>query len=71
MKLYKYLPLPYAERMLCRGEILFRSLSYFRDIENDGVRQDDLEGILFSYFMNEATPPKTRRIIIAYDCDGN
>ena len=46
MKLYKYLPLPYAERMLCRGEILFRSLSYFRDIENDGVRQDDLEGIL-------------------------
>ena len=46
MKLYKYLPLQYAERMLCRGELLFRSLSYFRDLEKDGVRQDDNEGIL-------------------------
>lgn len=32
--------------MLCRGEVLFRSLSYFRDFEKDGVRQDDNEGIL-------------------------
>ena len=46
MKLYKYLTAHYAERMLCRGEVLFRSLSYFRNLEKDGVRQDDNEGIL-------------------------
>ena len=46
MKLYKYLALEYAERMLSKGEVLFRSLSHFQNLERDGVRQDDYEGIL-------------------------
>lgn len=46
MKVYKYLPSQYAERMLHQGENLFRSLSYFQDLEDGGVRQDDHEGIL-------------------------
>lgn len=46
MKVYKYLPSQYAERLLSKGELLFRSLSYFQDLEDDGVRQDDHEGIL-------------------------
>ena len=46
MTVYKYLPSQYADRMLSKGEFLFRSLSYFRDLEKDGVRQDNHEGIL-------------------------
>jgi hypothetical protein len=43
----KYLPEPFASAFVQRGEILFRALSYFRDLENDeGVRADPLEGTL-------------------------
>jgi hypothetical protein len=46
VKIYKYLATEYAERLVNRGEMLFRSLSYFRDLEDGGVRQDEFEGTL-------------------------
>ena len=44
MALYKYLPEPFATAFVERGEVLFRSLSYFRKIEH-AARGDGLEGI--------------------------
>ncbi len=46
VKIYKYLATEYAERLVNKGEMLFRSLSYFRDLEDGGVRQDEFEGTL-------------------------
>lgn len=42
--LYKYLPYQYAERFVSKGEVLFRSLSYFLACEHD-ERGDNMEGI--------------------------
>lgn len=42
--LFRYLPEEYLDAFVKRGEILFRSLSYYRDYENDGVRGDHFEG---------------------------
>ena len=42
--LYKYLPAQFAEGFVRRGEVLFRSLSYFRDYEDAQVRGDQFEG---------------------------
>lgn len=41
--LYKYIPAQYVDGFVRRGEVLFRSLSYFRDYE-DQVRGDEFEG---------------------------
>jgi len=43
MKVYKYLPIQYLDSLVNKGEILFRSLSYFRDYE-DSIRGDEYEG---------------------------
>jgi hypothetical protein len=42
--LYKYLPSKYIEAFVGRGELLFRSLSYFRNYEELKVRGDQNEG---------------------------
>ncbi len=42
--LYKYLPLEYAKTFVERGEVLFRSLSYFRKVEH-AERGDEAEGV--------------------------
>ena len=44
--LFRYLSLEHAEALVHRGEVLFRSLSYFRDYEDNGVRADPDEGTL-------------------------
>jgi len=43
--LYKYLSSQYLEAFLVRGEVLFRSLSYFRRLEEMEVRGDAYEGV--------------------------
>ena len=42
--LYKYLPSKYLDAFVGRGELLFRSLSYFRNFEELQVRGDPFEG---------------------------
>lgn len=42
--LFKYLPSKYLDAFVSRGELLFRSLSYFRNYEELEVRGDRLEG---------------------------
>lgn len=42
--LFKYLPSKYLEAFVKRGELLFRSLSYFRNYEELQVRGDRFEG---------------------------
>lgn len=42
--LFRYISPNYADAFVRRGEMLFRSLSYYRDYENDGVRSDEFEG---------------------------
>lgn len=42
--LYKYLPSEYVEEVMEEGSLLFRTLSYFRQIGGE-VRGDDLEGL--------------------------
>lgn len=42
--IFKYLPKAYADAFISRGEVLFRSLSYFRDFEEQRVRGDPFEG---------------------------
>lgn len=44
MVLYKYLPSRFAAAFVERGEILFRSLSYFRQVEHT-ARGDAIEGL--------------------------
>lgn len=43
-RLFRYMPAEYAPAFVKRGELLFRSLSYFRDYEDAGVRGDPDEG---------------------------
>ena len=45
-KLFRYLSPEYAEAFIRDGAVLFRSLSYYRDYEDDGVRADEYEGTL-------------------------
>lgn len=42
--MFKYLPSKYVEAFVERGELLFRSLSYFRNYEELQVRGDPYEG---------------------------
>ena len=42
--LYKYLPARFAEAFVERGEVLFRTLSYFRKVEH-AARGDEIEGV--------------------------
>lgn len=42
--LFKYLPAQYLDAFMRRGELLFRSLSYFRNYEELEVRGDQHEG---------------------------
>lgn len=42
--LYKYLSNKYVDSFLQYGEVLFRPLSYFRDYEDENVREDEFEG---------------------------
>lgn len=44
--LFRYFSNQHAEAFVERGEVLFRSLSYFRDYEDAGVRSDEYEGTL-------------------------
>ncbi len=44
MSIYKYIPEEHAESFVRRGAVLFRSLSYFRDFEDEQVRGDEFEG---------------------------
>ncbi len=46
MKLYKYLPRKYLDSFVKEGKILFRSLSYFQDYEDDLARGDKYDGVL-------------------------
>ncbi len=46
LKLYKYLPSKYLDTVLSEGIILFRSLSYFQDYEDEQVRGDKYDGTL-------------------------
>lgn len=46
MKLYKYIPSKYLDKVLSDGALLFRSLSYFQDFEEQKVRGDQYEGKL-------------------------
>ena len=42
--IYKYLPRRHATPFVEKGEVLFRSLSYFREYEDEQVRSDEYEG---------------------------
>lgn len=44
LSLFRYLPEQFEETFVKRGEVFFRSLSYYRDLEKDGVRGDQFEG---------------------------
>ncbi len=44
IRLFKYLPRKYVDAFVGRGELLFRSLSYFRNYEELEVRGDRHEG---------------------------
>ena len=44
--LFRYFSSEHAEAFVQRGEVLFRTLSYFRDYEDNGVRSDECEGTL-------------------------
>lgn len=51
--LVRYFPAEYAHAFIERGEVLLRSLSYFRDYEDDGVRSDENEGTLVHHPREE------------------
>jgi hypothetical protein len=44
LRLYKYLPAKYVQTFVREGAVLFRSLSYFRDFEDEQIRGDQFEG---------------------------
>lgn len=44
--LFRYLSAEHAEAFLDHGEVLLRPLSYYRDLEDEGVRSDKYEGTL-------------------------
>ena len=52
--LFKYLPLMFAESFLERGEVLFRTLSYFRGVEH-AARGDEAEGVHIDAPDNDVT----------------
>jgi hypothetical protein len=52
--LYKYLPARFARSFVERGEVLFRSLSYFRKVEH-AARGDEIEGIQLDAPDNDVT----------------
>lgn len=61
--LYKYFSkMEYAESF-CEGHLLFRSLAYFRDYEDNNVREGEREGASV-YRPNDGLsprlPPRTR-----------
>lgn len=59
--LYKYFPLKYLEEVLEEGSILFRTLSYFKEIDQTGdVRRDNDEG---NYYF-QPKPEHQSKIII-------
>ncbi len=43
-KLYKYMPSEYARNFVEQGEILFRSFSFYKNIEDDNKRGDKHDG---------------------------
>jgi len=45
-RVFRYIAPQHAEALVHGGEVLFRSLSYFRDYEDDGLRADEFEGTL-------------------------
>lgn len=53
-RLYKYMPSRFTKGFLERGDLLFRNLAYFRQIEEMG-RSDLLEGLHMDYPDNEVT----------------
>lgn len=53
-RLYKYLPQAFADRVVSRGDLLFRNLSYFRRLEDKG-RADLLEGMHMDWPDNPIT----------------
>jgi hypothetical protein len=53
-RLYKYLPYRFVRVFLERGDLLFRNLSYFRQIEEKG-RNDFLEGLHMDYPDHDVT----------------
>lgn len=52
--LYKYLHSEYAHRLVKRGEVLFRTLSYFRFVEH-AARGDEAEGVHIDAPDNDVT----------------
>lgn len=44
MRLFKYIPKQYVDVVLKDGAFLFRSLSYFQDLEDEQIRGDRYEG---------------------------
>lgn len=44
IELFKYLPSKYVESFTKEGKILFRNLTFFKEIEDDNKRRDELEG---------------------------
>lgn len=44
--LVRYFSEKHAQAFISKGEVLFHSLSYFRDYEDEGVRADEHEGTL-------------------------
>lgn len=45
MKLYKYIPSKYLDDFTSKGLVLFRSLSYFKNFEDNQIRGDQFEGV--------------------------
>jgi hypothetical protein len=52
--LYKFLPVEFAERFVRNGEVLFRTLSYFRALEH-AARGDEAEGVHIDAPDNDVT----------------
>ena len=45
MTLYKYIPSKYLDDFINKGLVLFRSLSFFKNIEDNQIRGDEFEGV--------------------------
>jgi hypothetical protein len=67
MKVYKYLQEQYVDSFINKGQILFRSLSYFKDYE-DCIRGDKFEGTKKFKPINglEITKATGERLILPY-----
>ena len=68
MKLFKYLPSEFVDKVVSKGDLLFRNLTYFRKYE-DIRRGDPLEGFHRDNPDNDITLscPKTGRILAKGD----